>query len=366
MAGGISNQRRGSSPPLRATIAVAVTGLALSALAGMPVASGAAFSPLAVPTSVAVSGVGVLSRIACPTASECVAVGTSAGGLGGATVAVKVATGAVTRGAGSLQDDALNAVACPTGGSCLAVADDAVVAVSPATGAAEVVATPTKPSEGIDALGDIACAGGSVCYAVGFQGTEAESHALVVALSVTGRIEKTTLDAGTGSAAIACPLSTQCLVADNVSHQLVIQVFKKGVPVASHALPAHTYVESMSCFGASLCYILGGNGQSTPALTDELLPVDPVTGAVGAPVRIGDHFSGASLTCISASSCLVAGYAGTGDSSSAALVVVDHGKPGAPAVYPGRNLDGVACAGPTACFAVGLGSTDAIVDRVAA
>jgi hypothetical protein len=356
---------RGSSAPLLASIGVAVTALTLFALDGAQAASGAARTPLAVPSSVSVSGVGDLSRIACPTASECVAVGTSAGGLGGAAVVVKVPTGAVARGAGSLLDDALNAVTCPTSASCLAVADEAVVAVSPATGAAKVVAAPQKPAQGIDALGDIACAGTSACYAVGFQGTEADSHALVVELSATGRIEKTTLDTGTGSAAIACPTPTQCLVADDISRQLVVQVFKDGVSVASHALPAHTYVESMSCFGASVCSILGGNSQSSPSLTDELLSVDPVTGAVGAPVSIGGHFSGASLTCISASSCLVAGYVGTGDNASAALVVVNHGKPDGPAHYPGRNLDGVACASPTACFAVGLGSTDAIVDRVA-
>ncbi|HTX62804.1 MAG TPA: hypothetical protein VMD28_04155 [Acidimicrobiales bacterium] len=376
MIGG-SSRTRPRVVPRRATVVgnaaaalgvmLATTLTAVTAAAGGPLASAASRAVRATPRSVSVPGIQVLTRIACPTTTACVSVGGSTGN--GATAVIKVATGSVARGPDTVPDGQLNAVACPTGSSCLAVADDAVIAVSPVTGAAQVVAAPAKPAAGIDALGDLACAGAGVCYAVGFEGTEATSHAVVVALSSSGRIEKTTLEAGTGSAAVACPTSTKCLLADNIAHQLYIQLLVNGVVGASHALPPHTYVEALSCFGtgagtaAGICYALGGESASSSSSTNEVLPVNPATGAVGTPVAIGGHFSGTSLACVSATICLVAGFL-TGTPATAALVIVNHGKPSAPAHYPGQNLDGVACATATACFAVGLGPKEAIVDRV--
>ena len=343
---------------LRLAIA-AITIFSLPALASATTASAA--SKPDVPSG-SVPGIASLDAVACATATSCIAVG-SDDSLNGKTAVINAATGAAKAGKGTLTNGALNAVACPSKASCLAVADDAVAAVKAANGAMKVTATPKRPKDGIVALGAIACAGTKTCYAVGFEGTEVSSKAIVVRLSAAGKLLAVMTDKGRGIAAISCPSSSRCLISDYVSGRESIQLLTGNRFSTSHVMPANTYVQDLSCYASKICYALGGNNKVVPSKTDELFPVNPKTGAIGKAVTL-HGFDGVSLTCATASRCLVVGLTGTGATAKPAVVVVNKGKPGPPKHYPGSSLHAVACASSKLCYAVGVGTTDAIVDKI--
>jgi hypothetical protein len=259
--------------------------------------------------------------------------------------------------------DALNSIACPTKASCLAVSDGAVASVKSSNGALKITATPKRPKVGIVALNVIACAGSKVCYAVGFEGTELQSKATVVRLSAAGKILSVLSDKGTGIGGIACPSSTQCLVSDFADGKTSIQVLSGTHFGASHTLPANTYVDNLSCFGTKVCYALAGNNKSVPARTDEVFSINPGTGAVGKEVTLRG-FDGDGMTCASANTCVVVGFTGEGLNLKPAMIVIAKGKPGKAKNLAGESLAAVACASATLCYAVGLGSTEAIVEKV--
>jgi hypothetical protein len=150
---------------------------------------------------------------------------------------------------------------------------------------------------------------------------------------------------------------------ENYSSGLMIQLLNNGKFGGSQPLPANTYVQAISCFKASLCYALGGN--STSSVTNELFPLNPATGAVGTMATIGGGFHGASLSCLSATTCLAAGFTEPGSTTKNAAVAIVNGKPGTPKNYAGNfGLRSVACASASRCYAVGASSPGAIVDKV--
>jgi hypothetical protein len=319
-----------------------------------------------------VPGVSGLDSVTCPTTRACVAVGTQSGTLNGKSAIINAATGAVKAGPGDLTNGSLNAVTCPGTKSCLAVADDAVASVKVSTGAIKLTATPKVPPNGIVAMGAVACAGAKNCYAVGFEGPFKASNAIVVHLSPAGKLLSVKKNTGTGSSAIACPSSTLCLISDYTGGsdgQELIQQLKNGKVGTSHTMPANTYVESMSCYKASLCYVLGGNSEASPSRTDELFPINPKNGKIGTMATIGGDFSAGTgpngIHCISATTCLVVGGTGTGSTAKAAVVVVSKGEPAAPTNYKGSDFfASVGCASTSRCYAVGSSSAGAVVVKV--
>ncbi|HEY2575977.1 MAG TPA: hypothetical protein VGI74_06685 [Streptosporangiaceae bacterium] len=322
-------------------------------------AAGGVFTP--------VSGVNSLDSITCPTAKTCVAVGLGgSSGSTGKSVIVAAATGKATTWSGGLTNDPLNAVACHTAATtCLSVADDAVATVAVSTGAMKVTAVPKPPAGGIMALGTIACATAKSCYAAGFQGIRPTTHAVLLHLSGAGKIIKKTVVTGTGIAAIACPASTGCLFTDSKSPVESLQMVSNGHISTVATFPADTFVQSIKCFQASLCYALGGNGTSNPELTNELFPLNPTTGAIGSVIKLsGGGFSGTGLACASATKCLVAGFNGSGANAKPAVVTVTSGKPGSPVNFPGEVFSAVGCATASLCYATGLASTGAIIEKV--
>lgn len=348
-----------SSKHARLAVAVAAAViLGSTGAASVALASGGSVTP--------VPGLSSLEGIACPTTKSCVTVG-SDDNFNGKSATIAAATGGVKAWSGTLENDSMNAVACASKTSCLAVSDDAVATVAVSSGAMKATVTPKKPKNGIVALGNIACAGAKRCYAVGFKGTEANSIAIVLTLSPAGKLLSTKKDKGTGVGNITCPSSTLCLLSDASHSGVAIQLLKSGKFGSSHPLPAHTYDQSLSCYEAKLCYALGGNSTSTVSKTDELFPVNPKTGELGSETTIHHDFGGYHMTCISATTCLVSGFTGSGSTAKPAIVTVVHGKPGAPVNYPatnGDNFHAVGCASPSECYAVGSSSSGAIVEKV--
>jgi len=269
--------------------------------------------------------------------------------------------GAAGASSGAFKFASFNAVACLSATTCLAVADDAIATVQVSTGATEVTARPTPPKNGIDALSSIACAGTTSCYAVGFAGSEVSSTGLILHLSPAGAVLGRTKTAVRSDGPIACPTSTLCLVGADSSSATWIQLLRSGHLGTKHARPAHTYVEAVSCFSAKACFALVGDSSS--GVTNELFPLNPKTGSIGRPARF-KGFSGRGLICTSASRCLVVGNTGSGSTFRPAVVVVTSGKPAHAVNYPGTGLNAIACATSKLCYAVGLATSEAIVDRI--
>jgi hypothetical protein len=346
---------------LKARLLMTAAIVAMGILA-VPAAASAAAGPRDQATAVA--GVNSLDGVTCPTAKVCVSVGLDED-LNGKSAVINASSGAVKVWSGDLRSDPMNAIACPGTRSCLAVADDAVASAQVSSGAMKVTATPKKPANGIVALGAIACAGTTTCYAVGFEGTEAASKATVVRLSPAGKLLSTAKNTGTGIGTITCPSSSLCLMGEHFTSGESIQLLNNGKFGTSHAMPASTYVQAMSCYKASLCYALGGNSTSSPVATNELFPLNPKTGAIGSMATISG-FDGTDISCIDASTCLISGFTGSGATAKAAVVTVVNGKPGTPVNYPGSSLSfsSLACASTSACYAVGSSSSGAIVDKI--
>jgi hypothetical protein len=349
----------------RPFLAAAVAAIAILTL---PAAASAASGPGAPRTPV--PGVNNLVSVTCPTTKACVTVGND-NNLNGKSAVINAATGAVKAWSGDLASASLNAVACPGSTSCVTVADDKVASLKVSTGAMKQTAKPKAPAGGIVAMSAVACAGTTKCYAVGFEGPNFSStNAVVITLSPAGKLLADKKNTGTGMGAIACPSSSLCLASDASHSGVSIQLLKDGKPGTSKPLPANTYVEAISCFKASLCYALGGNSKLSPSPIDELFPLNPKNGTIGTMATIGGGFSGGTgvnvISCISATTCLVAGYTGSGSTAKDAVVAVVNGKPGAPAHYKGTNFpfDSVGCASTSRCYAVGSSSTGAVVVKV--
>jgi hypothetical protein len=92
------------------------------------------------------------------------------------------------------------------------------------------------------------------CYAVGFQGSPVAGHAIILHLSAARKLLSKTTVAGTGISAIACPSSSHCLISDHSGTSEQIKLLNNGRVAGSHTLPAHTYIQHIVCYQASLCY----------------------------------------------------------------------------------------------------------------
>jgi hypothetical protein len=328
------------------------TTLASAAVAGVTPAAG---------RSGVVSGVSSLNSITCPTARACAALGTDSDGNGKSAI-INAASGSVKVWSGKLVNTDLSAVACPSRTSCVAVSGDAVATLKVSTGALKITATLKPPPNGIVAMNYIGCTSGS-CYAVGFQGTERAGQAIVVHTSAAGKVLSRTVVTGTGLGPIACPSSNHCLVGDDVNKVEQIRVLNKGKLGQSHAVPAHTYIQSLACYQAKACWALGGLTTSPEVATNELFPVNPASGAIGHVVKLG-KVSGDGLACPTARQCVVIGFIGTGASAKSVAVVVSSGKPGHPATLAGDSVNGVACPTGSLCYSVGLQGEHGIVDKI--
>lgn len=339
----------------RLAAVVAVLGV-LAVPAAASAATGAAAAPAGITGSV--PGVNALNSVACPTASKCVAVGNDSN-LNGKSVIITTATGGAHVWSGDLANQSPRALACPDATSCLMVADDAVATVDVSGGAMKITATPPPPTGGIVAMGAIACPTATTCYAGGFEGTPSAGKAVVYELSSAGKVLSKLSPAGTGIGSIACPTSTLCLMAEHRTTGEVIQQLANGKPGTAHSLPANTYIQAIRCFQATLCYALGGS--STGSTTDELFPVNPVTGTPGSVITLSG-FDGFGMTCNSATECRIVGD--VTPAFTPAVLNVTNGVPGTPTGESGTDLADIACATPTLCYAVGQNSSGALVEKV--
>jgi hypothetical protein len=243
------------------------------------------------------------------------------------------------------------------------VSDDKTAKIDPNNGVIQIVSTLSTPSKGIYAMGAVACPTATDCYATGFVGSEASSEAIVVRLNADGTVLSTTeVPSGSGIGSIVCVTGTRCYVAlADRTHPEHIDVLDNGHLGTGHALASDLYVQTMACFEDVTCYALAGTRLGNTSTTNELVSIDPTTGAVGKLVVIGNGFeSGDAIACGSATKCVVVGFKG----AKPVVVDVTNGKVGKPVTEPGTSLSDVACTPSGVCFAVGQVGAHGIVDRL--
>jgi hypothetical protein len=186
-------------------------------------ATGAISTGENVQTIPGIGGLG-LEGVACPTATQCLAVGEDASRSAGAAVPLDPTTGAISAGGGVqsvTSKGVLVDISCPSASSCLAVgwgADQPSVAVplDPATAMVPSGQMGQTISSGQATLSAVACPSVSQCLAVGNDDGDPSNGQAVPLNPVTGAIssEQAVQNlAGTGALnGVACPIATQCLV----------------------------------------------------------------------------------------------------------------------------------------------------------
>jgi hypothetical protein len=187
-------------------------------------ATGAIATGESVQTIPGTGGMG-LEGVACPTTTQCLAVGENAGASAGAAVPLDPATGAPSTGQSGQSvttKGVLVGVSCPSAAVCLAVgwgADQPSVAVplDPATGMVPSGQRDQTISSRAAKLSAVTCPSVSQCLAVGNDDGDPSNGQAVPLSPVTGVIssgQSIQSLAGTGALnAAACPSATQCVVA---------------------------------------------------------------------------------------------------------------------------------------------------------
>ncbi|MGC8499394.1 MAG: hypothetical protein ACP5OV_07875 [Acidimicrobiales bacterium] len=276
---------------LGATLASAgwlAAGPGAGAGAGAPLATAATITDLADPAM----ATGVLSAIACPSATTCVAVGS--GPFQGATAVASAAGGAWTWGPLTASSgDAGNffswsGVACPSTTTCLAVGADntnGVVTTATLTGttwawtpASEV----PNDASGAGTLAAIACPSATTCLAVGGDGN---SLGTVEQASLTSAgwtwsppTSLTAPSSGAGTlAAIACPSATTCVavgtdgsqgVATSATRDGSTWTWSPEVRVdLGQASPGLGGLNAIACPSATTCVAVGSDNSDAVTTT---------------------------------------------------------------------------------------------------
>ena len=211
---------------------------------------------------------GPLTAIACSSPTSCVAVG-------GATVA-STANGGTTWTPQQLESVALTGVACPSTSTCIAVGSDAPqssgcdsgITYSTHTGGQSWTSTPTRcftPS-------GISCANAARCMVSGTQASGSTNYGAVLRSVDGGNVWRSAdvlKQADTGLSAISCPSSAVCVAVGNSTSQPIVRTEDGGASWTG-AVPSMPTGESnsylaVSCASASACQAGGLNGAASTA-----------------------------------------------------------------------------------------------------
>jgi len=356
-------------------------------------------------TGTALTGVTALSQIVCPSATNCVAVGTTGAAAVVLTDTIS-ALGVDYWQAATLPPNitGLTSLVCPPSGSgCVAIGTTSTpsagspVAISGGFGSIGVPAvwsTDTAPGVTVTSLSSLACPTSSNCVATGV-GKVGASPSGPVVLSGTA-------PTGFGSSAVAftpdsfppgttvlaltglnCPSSLVCLVtgAGTKGAGLVPLVMyaapTAGATFKNDTLPTVsgnpvTSLTQLACPSGSVCVLIGATASAPAILSGAITaPTTADTWTSAAVPGVGGGNSLSQLTqlmCWSSTSCAATGVGTTGTSPSAFLF---YSSPDtttwAQAALPSSNqalhLDGVDCTtsgSPVYCSAVGASATGAV------
>ena len=196
-------------------------------------------------------------------------------------------------------------------------------------------------------------------------GVQIPTWGLLLKVSPAGKILQRTVDKSYQQyAPVTCETSTTCLIGrETTKFKYQSMVLVNGKFGHAYAYPPNVLPFDATCYSNKLCYGIGVTESSVARM--ELVPLNPKTGAPGTPVRLPFTTStgvgiAEAIACCSATQFVAVGAitAGSGASQTteAAYVLITKGKVSKP-VVASKNLasffDGVSCASPQECYAVG-------------
>jgi hypothetical protein len=283
---------------------------------------------------------GFLNGVACPSSSDCLAVGENSNQTRGVAVPLNPNTAAVRSGQElhTISGFFMSGVACASSAQCLAVGHDSsgsgvVVALSPASGAILSGRTvETIPGTGGVGLQGVACPSADLCVAVGEN--SGRSAGVAVALNpATGAVQGgDSVQNVTHKGVLfdlACPSTTVCLAVGWGASQPSIAVpidpatgaLLKGQTDRSISVRA-AMLTAVSCPSETLCLAVG-NDASDPSV-GQSVPLYPTTARIvtGQSIQtLAGTGSFNAVACHSTSRCVAAGS--RFESAGAATEVLD-------------------------------------------
>ena len=274
-----------------------------------------------------------LTGVACASATLCLAVGTTSGGIGVA-VPLDPATGHVVSGQSVQAISGMGGfagVACPSTTLCLGVGGSGeAVPLDPATGqiaSGQSVQTIT----GIRGFGGVACRSATLCLAVGVTTSDALGFGMVPLDPATGQIASGQSVQGVPETdqlfGVACPSATLCLA---VGTSFTGTGMGVGLPLdpatgqvvsgqSAQKIPGTGSFNGVACPSATLCFAVGIGVGTIGSVT---VALDPATGQVAGGQSVQTFPGNGALrevACASATLCLAVGNDGLGDTVAVPL-----------------------------------------------
>jgi hypothetical protein len=307
----------------------------------------------------------------------------------GGMISTATAAGAAPAGAAphaaSVIQDVLLAVACPAATDCVAVGYSG----TPHSQAAlielwngkswQAVAAPLPKNTFSSSLDGISCTSGSECTAVGDALNVKTGFIEPLIVKGSGSawsvVPNPGLEAGSGAMldSVSCASATACLaVGENLTGAGLARAEqwngKRWVTLSPPSPSNSTTVglDDVSCSAAAACMVVGfyqlGGDELTlaEAWNGKQWTIDQTPG--------GSQAAFASVSCVSAAACIAVGESATATTSQVAFAASWNGKAWtataakAPAGRVTPELDGVSCTSASACIAVGMTSQDTIVN----
>ena len=314
-----------------AILALGCAALFAVAIAGAMKASGTT------PAVQDVAGTTQLNDVACPTVTNCVAVGSGLVNGTSEAVVVSISNGTPGTPQGVSGLSSLSSVACATDTECYAVGGSSVVPIGNGTAGAPISSSAT--------LNDVACASSSACVAVGQQNVSPFDPAGV---PISGGVVGTPIGyslSGVGPlSVVVCQDPSSCTAYGQnnsvlcLPHQTCITVDDiESVSIGADAsyvsagadggfVESTGAVDDATCPTTTSCY-------QTGTLDDSSFVTDLPTSGTENTITNGAGAFG--IACTSASTCVGVGAESVSGGFEGAVVGIKNGQPSAPTLIPG-------------------------------
>jgi hypothetical protein len=319
----------------------------------------------------------VLQSVACPQASECLAVGNAVDANGFASPLVQRWNGSAWSLVGGFPAEsdsaALTAIACGSQSMCMAVGRGTVPGETPHIVAAVwdgttwTTTAASSPGSFDNALTGVACPSVTSCIAVGSYTTDGHSYGLAEVWAGGAWSITPTPDSGatqTYLQSIACTSSTTCFAVGYETFagalQPVVEIWDGNAWTvsASPTMASDTLLTGVACPGPTSCIAVGYSYVSgTPhpyilRFDGSVWQPDPATPS--SPTESAQYLE--AVSCVSEAECLAVGF--TSSTALATYALSFDGVQWAPVTTSTPNPAGsfllsTACAAPAECMAVG-------------
>ncbi len=333
-----------------------------------------------VPSTPKVSGGGLMG-VSCPSASECLAVGTidSAGSSAPLAELWNGASWSVLRGAaGPGGDGSLDGVSCSSPTSCMAVGatSDPAELWNGSTWTGEPL--PGFSSHGtalpVESLSGVSCVPSGVCDAVGYHSTYGEQGSEVVtaewnAGAWSDREEPASTHTNVLLLGLSCPAATACEAVGSEGEGWNGTVWS----AQNLSLPAGAFLQGDSCTSPAACVAVGDETGSSGK--PNRIFTDTFNGTAWTPAPIATPGSASlpdltGISCVTGTSCTAVGSDTDAAGVSVPLVLTNTGSGWTPATTPSlsvpdpsSSLAAVSCAAPGSCMAVGTDAAGVLTLR---